>query len=209
MRPYPCPATPPGDLSCNVSYCSVSARKPVFSAHLAGRRASGRSVAVRLGLPHGGGGLRFRSAGSLVSVSRALSDGAVGPSEKERRHYHQWRAGQSGRHRGRGAVGLGFHVREERKHRLEHVGPWELIRKLSHENPLWGAEVIRLTLLKLQYDPPCEDTIRKYMPPGSCYHCRAKSLPSGTTRSRMLVCSDVVRASNSLVRFTWATTQSL
>ena len=39
----------------------------------------------------------------------------------------------------------------------------ELIRKLSRENPLWGAEVIRLTLLNLQYDPPCEDTIRKYM----------------------------------------------
>ena len=38
-----------------------------------------------------------------------------------------------------------------------------LIRKLSRENPLWGAEVIRLTLLNLQYDPPCEDTIRKYM----------------------------------------------
>ena len=39
----------------------------------------------------------------------------------------------------------------------------ELIRKLSRENPLWGAEVIRLTLRNLQYDPPCEDTIRKYM----------------------------------------------
>jgi len=39
----------------------------------------------------------------------------------------------------------------------------ELIRKLSRENPLWGAEVIRLTLLNLHYDPPCEDTIRKYM----------------------------------------------
>jgi len=39
----------------------------------------------------------------------------------------------------------------------------ELIRRLSRENPLWGAEVIRLTLLNLHYDPPCEDTIRKYM----------------------------------------------
>ena len=29
----------------------------------------------------------------------------------------------------------------------------ELIRKLNRENPLWGAEVIRLTLLNLQYDP--------------------------------------------------------
>ena len=39
----------------------------------------------------------------------------------------------------------------------------DLIRKLSRENPLWGAEVIRDTLLNLRYDPPCEDTIRKYM----------------------------------------------
>ena len=39
----------------------------------------------------------------------------------------------------------------------------ELIRKLSSENPLWGAEMIRLTLLNLRYDPPGEDTIRKYM----------------------------------------------
>jgi len=39
----------------------------------------------------------------------------------------------------------------------------DLIRKLSRDNPLWGPEVIRLTLVKLQYDPPCEDTIRKYM----------------------------------------------
>ncbi len=39
----------------------------------------------------------------------------------------------------------------------------QLIRKLSRENPLWGAGQIRDTLLLLQYDPPCEDTIRKYM----------------------------------------------
>jgi len=39
----------------------------------------------------------------------------------------------------------------------------DVIRKLSRENPLWGAEVIRLTLLKLRYNPPCQDTIRKYM----------------------------------------------
>ena len=38
-----------------------------------------------------------------------------------------------------------------------------LIRQMSGENPLWGAERIRETLLLLQYDPPCEDTIRKYM----------------------------------------------
>ena len=39
----------------------------------------------------------------------------------------------------------------------------DLIRKLSQENPLWSAERIRDTLLLLQFDPPCEDTIRKYM----------------------------------------------
>jgi len=39
----------------------------------------------------------------------------------------------------------------------------QLIRKLSSKNPLWGAETIRETLLLLQYEPPCEDTIRKYM----------------------------------------------
>jgi len=39
----------------------------------------------------------------------------------------------------------------------------DLIQKLSSENPLWSAERIRDTLLLLRYDPPCEDTIRKYM----------------------------------------------
>jgi transposase InsO family protein len=39
----------------------------------------------------------------------------------------------------------------------------ELIRQLSTENPLWGADRIRRTLLLLGYDPPCEDTVRKYM----------------------------------------------
>ena len=39
----------------------------------------------------------------------------------------------------------------------------ELIRKLSRENTLWGAGQIRDQLLLLHYDPPCEDTIRKYM----------------------------------------------
>jgi putative transposase len=38
-----------------------------------------------------------------------------------------------------------------------------LIRRLSRENPLWGAERIRDTLLLLGDDPPEEDTIRKYM----------------------------------------------
>jgi len=38
-----------------------------------------------------------------------------------------------------------------------------LIRRLSRENPLWGAERIRDTLKLLGYEPPCEDTIRKYM----------------------------------------------
>ena len=38
-----------------------------------------------------------------------------------------------------------------------------LIRQLSKDNVLWGAEHIRETLVLLGYDPPCEDTIRKYM----------------------------------------------
>jgi transposase InsO family protein len=38
-----------------------------------------------------------------------------------------------------------------------------LIRRLSRENPLWGAERIREELAKLKYDPPCEDSVRKYM----------------------------------------------
>jgi len=38
-----------------------------------------------------------------------------------------------------------------------------LIRRLSRENPLWGAERIGDTLALLGYEPPCEDTIRKYM----------------------------------------------
>ncbi len=38
-----------------------------------------------------------------------------------------------------------------------------LIYKLSKENPLWSAERIRDTLLLLNYDPPCNDTICKYM----------------------------------------------
>ena len=38
-----------------------------------------------------------------------------------------------------------------------------LIRQLSRDNTLWGAEHIREELALLGYDPPCEDTIRKYM----------------------------------------------
>ena len=38
-----------------------------------------------------------------------------------------------------------------------------LIYKLSKENPLWSPERIKGTLILLKYDPPCEDTIRKYM----------------------------------------------
>lgn len=39
----------------------------------------------------------------------------------------------------------------------------DLIRKLSRENPLWSAERIRDTLRLLGCDPPCSETIRKYM----------------------------------------------
>ena len=38
-----------------------------------------------------------------------------------------------------------------------------LIGKLSKENRLWSAQRIRDTLRLLGYEPPCEDTIRKYM----------------------------------------------
>jgi len=38
-----------------------------------------------------------------------------------------------------------------------------LIYKLSKENPLWSAERISDTLLLLNYDPPCNDAIGKYM----------------------------------------------
>jgi putative transposase len=38
-----------------------------------------------------------------------------------------------------------------------------LIYQLSKENPLWSPERIHDTLVLLQYDPPCADTIRKYM----------------------------------------------
>ena len=39
----------------------------------------------------------------------------------------------------------------------------DLIYQMSKENLLWSAERIRDTLILLRYDPPCEDTIRKYM----------------------------------------------
>ncbi len=38
-----------------------------------------------------------------------------------------------------------------------------MIHKLSRGNPLWSTERIRDTLRLLGYDPPCSDTIRKYM----------------------------------------------
>jgi len=39
----------------------------------------------------------------------------------------------------------------------------QLIRRLSRENPLWGAERIRDVLLLTGYEAPGEDTVRKYM----------------------------------------------
>ena len=39
----------------------------------------------------------------------------------------------------------------------------QLIRRLSKENPLWGAERIREVLLLMGYQAPGEDTVRKYM----------------------------------------------
>jgi transposase InsO family protein len=37
------------------------------------------------------------------------------------------------------------------------------IRRISRENPLWGPDRIRDTLLLLGYDAPCAETIRRYM----------------------------------------------
>ena len=39
----------------------------------------------------------------------------------------------------------------------------QIRRKLSAENPLWGAERIRQQLELLGYPPPCEDTVLKYV----------------------------------------------
>jgi len=39
----------------------------------------------------------------------------------------------------------------------------QLIRRISRENPLWGPDRIRDTLLLLGYDAPCTQTICKYM----------------------------------------------
>ena len=50
-----------------------------------------------------------------------------------------------------------------------------LIRRLSRENALWRAERIRDTLVLLGYDPPCADTVRKYMI--TAKHPREKSTP--------------------------------
>jgi len=38
-----------------------------------------------------------------------------------------------------------------------------LIRRLSRENPLWGAHRLRDVLLLLGYEAPCAETIRKYL----------------------------------------------
>ena len=38
-----------------------------------------------------------------------------------------------------------------------------LIQRLSRENVLWSAETIHGHLVLLGFDPPCPDTIRKYM----------------------------------------------
>jgi hypothetical protein len=38
-----------------------------------------------------------------------------------------------------------------------------LIYQLSKENSLWNPERLHDTLILLRYDPPCADTIRKYM----------------------------------------------
>ena len=50
-----------------------------------------------------------------------------------------------------------------------------LIRRLSRENVLWSAETIHGHLVLLGFDPPCPDTIRKYMvkPVGGTDKCQS------------------------------------
>ena len=50
-----------------------------------------------------------------------------------------------------------------------------LIRRLSHENPLWSPERIRDTLADMDFEPPCLKTISKYMD-----RPRRPRKPSGT-----------------------------
>ena len=61
------------------------------------------------------------------------------------RHYWRWKS--------RGRLGRPPIPKEMR----------DLIRQLRRENLLWSAERIRDTLRLLGYDPPCSDTVRKYM----------------------------------------------
>ena len=63
----------------------------------------------------------------------------------------------------RSAVRSWWRWRSKPGRRPVEVEMQQLIRRLSRENPLWGAERIRDTLLLLGYDPPCEDSVRKYM----------------------------------------------
>jgi hypothetical protein len=61
------------------------------------------------------------------------------------RHFWRWKSGRKG---GRPPIS------EELQ---------SLIYQLSKENPLWSPERIHDTLALLEYDPPCADTLRKYM----------------------------------------------
>jgi putative transposase len=72
------------------------------------------------------------------------------PATVKRWHRQGWRLYWRWRSRRRGRPSLDQEMRG-------------LIRRLSRENPLWSAERIRDTLLLLGFDPPCDDTIRKYM----------------------------------------------
>jgi transposase InsO family protein len=58
-----------------------------------------------------------------------------------------------------------WHWKSRRKAGRPAIGP-EMqapIRRLSRENVLWSAETIHGHLVLLGFDPPCPDTIRKYM----------------------------------------------
>jgi len=61
------------------------------------------------------------------------------------RHFWRWKSGNKG---GRPPISQQMQ---------------SLIYQLSKDNPLWSPDRIHDTLVLLEYDPPCADTIRKYM----------------------------------------------
>jgi transposase InsO family protein len=100
---------------------------------------------------------RFRPAFRVlwVILSRVLEGWEdlgqlMKPATVKRWHKQGWRLYWCWRSRRRGRPALDQEMRG-------------LIRKLSRKNPLWSAERIRDTLSLLGFDPPCDDTVCRYM----------------------------------------------